>query len=112
MNNKQGIVNAAIEIVISCTAYEKPNGELSICREDILSTKRNGDNVGMVRCILCRVMLLLGFTKESIADLLNRTVETINDMLQRGNIYEETSYVYRVAQEEAEGKIKEFMANN
>lgn len=112
MNDKQNIVNAVINIVISCTAYEKPNGQISISREDILSTKRNGDNVGMVRCILCRMMLLLGFTKESIADTLNRTVETINDMLQRGYIYEETSYVYRVAQKECEGKIKELMLNN
>lgn len=109
MNDKQNIVNAVIGIVIGATAYEKQNGELSITREDILSTKRNGDNVGMVRCILCRMMLLLGFTKESIADILNRKIETINDMLQRGNIYEETSFVYRVAYNEAERKCRALM---
>lgn len=110
MNDKQSIVNSVLGIVLSCTAYERHDGSLSISAEDVLSTKRNSDNVGMVRCILCRMMLLLGFTKESIADTLNRKVETINDMLQRGNIYEETSYVYRVAYREAERKCRALMS--
>lgn len=109
MNDKQNIVNAVINIVISATAYEDENGKVNITREDVISTKRNGDNVGMVRCILCRMMLLLGFTKETIAHLLTRKIETINDMLQRGNIYEETSYVYRVAYKEAERKCRALM---
>lgn len=109
MNDKEIIMNRAVEIVLECTAYERHDGTLSVTRDDVLSSERKGDNVGMIRCILCRVLLMLGFTKESIADMLNRKIDTINDMLLRGNVYEQTSYVYRVAQRQAGMKCKELM---
>lgn len=109
MSDKTSIMDAVINIVLDCTAYQRKDGTLSVTREDVVSPNRIGDNVSMIRCILCRMLLLLGYTKESIADLLNRRVDTINDMLQRGNIYEQTSFVYRVAQRECEGKCKGLM---
>lgn len=102
-------MNRAIALVLECTAYERADGTLSVTREDVLAPERKGDNVGMIRCILCRILLMLGFTKESIADLLNRKVDTVNDMLMRGNVYEQTSYVYRVAQRQAEQRCREIM---
>lgn len=102
-------MNRAIALVLECTAYQRQDGTLSVTREDVLSQERKGDNVGMIRCILCRVLLMLGFTKESIADLLNRKIDTVNDMLLRGNVYEHTSYVYRVAQRQAEEKCRAIM---
>lgn len=99
----------AIGLVLECTAYQRPDGTMSVTKEDVVSPERKGDNVGMIRCILCRVLLMLGFTKESIADLMRRKVDTINDMLLRGNVYEQTSYVYRVAQRQAEAKCRAIM---
>ena len=110
MNEKETIMNRAIALVLECCAYERADGTLSVTKIDVLSQERKGDNVGMIRCILCRILLMLGFTKESIADLMNRKVETINDMLLRGNVYEQTSYVYRVAQRQAEAKCRAIMA--
>lgn len=109
MNRKESIMNMAIDVVLECTAYERKDGTLSVTKTDVLSPERKGDNVGMIRCILCRVLLMLGFTKESIADLLSRKVDTVNDMLLRGNVYEQTSYVYRVAQRQAEAKCRAIM---
>ena len=109
MNDKESIMSQAINLVLECTAYERHDGTLSVTKSDVLSPERKGDNVGMIRCILCRVLLMLGFTKESIADLLNRRIDTVNDMLMRGNIYEQTSYVYRVAQRQAEAKCRAIM---
>lgn len=111
MSEKSNIMDAVIDIVLDCTAYRRKDDTLSVTRDDIVSQSRIGDNVSMIRCILCRMLLLLGYTKESIADLLNRRIETINDMLQRGNIYEQTSFVYRVAQRECEAKCKALMTD-
>lgn len=109
MNNKEQIMNMVISIVLECTAYERPDGTKSVTRADVLSQERKGENVGMIRCILCRMLILLGFTKESIADLLNRKIETVNDMLMRGNIYEQTNYIYRVAYRQTEEKCRALM---
>lgn len=109
MSEKSNIMDNVIDIVLECTAYERNDGTLSVTRKDIVSIERKGDNVSMIRCILCRMLLMLGFTKESIADLLNRKIDTINDMLQRSYVYEQISYVYRVAQKECEDKCKALM---
>lgn len=109
MNDKAALLNRIIELVLDSTAYERPNGTMSVTREDVLSSERKGDNVGMIRCILCYCLLLVGFTKETMADLLGRKVDTINDMLMRDNVYKDTNFVYRVARKEAEGKCKSLM---
>ena len=109
MNDKETLLNLIIAIVLESTAYERADGTMSVTKKDLLSLERKGDNVGMIRCILCYCLLLVGFTKETMADLLGRKVDTINDMLMRDNVYKDTNFVYRVARKEAEGKCKALM---
>lgn len=109
MNDKAALLNRIIMLVLESTAYKRKDGSMSVTQADVLASERKGDNVGMIRCILCYCLLLVGFTKETMADLLGRKVDTINDMLMRDNVYKDTNFVYRVARKEAEGKCKALM---
>lgn len=109
MNDKAALLDKIVTLVLESTAYKRPDGTMSVTRSDVLANERKGDNVGMIRCILCFCLLLVGFTKETMADLLGRKIDTINDMLMRDNVYKDTNYVYRVARREAEGKCKALM---
>ena len=95
-----------MQIVLDCCSYENDDGTPSITMGMVMSQERLGDNVGMTRCMIARQLNNMGFNNESIARVLGRSESTIRDMLKRGDDFRDTLYAYRLAEEEAEIRIK------
>lgn len=104
MNEKEEIVWKILETAATCCSYTKSDGSKSITPNDIVSKERIGDNVNLTRCIVVRQMKMMGFTTETIAQILNRTESTIRDMITKGGEAEETSYAYRISADETKRK--------
>lgn len=104
MNEKEEIVWKILEVAASCCSYTKADGSKSITPYDIVSKERIGDNVNLTRYIVVRQMKMMGFTTETIAQILNRTESTIRDMVIKGGEAEETSQAYRISADETKRK--------
>lgn len=110
MNVKEDVVRQLLEIVASCCSYTRKDGSQSITPDDIVSKERIGDNVNLTRCIFARQMKVMGFTTETIADILQRNESTIRDMIIRGGDMEVTNYAYRVASSDVTQHCKSLMS--
>ncbi len=89
-----------IDNVIKCCAMTKPDGSLSITREDILGKSRS-ENVVMTRCMVVEQMLHAGFSITTIGIILNRTPQDVRHLRKLAYHYIESSRVYRLATAEA-----------
>lgn len=78
----------------------KPDGSLSITREDILGKSRS-ENVVMTRCMVVEQMLHAGFSITTIGIILNRTPQDVRHLRKLAYHYIESSRVYRLATAEA-----------
>lgn len=56
MNHKEDIMCQVLDLVLQCTAYTRHDGTISVTREDVVGPERKSENIGMIRCILCRVL--------------------------------------------------------
>lgn len=109
MNRKQNTIYEVVDAVVECCSYERPDGSRNITRQQILSPERISENCDMTRCILVRQLKVMGYTNESIADILNRSEATVRDMFTRGDNYDLTSYAYHIAAAEAAIKVRSIM---
>lgn len=106
MNRKEEILKRVIQAIVDCCSYENEDGSNSITVGMIMSEERIGDNVNMTRCILARQLTNMGYNNESIARVMCRSESTIRDMLKRGDDFRDTRYAYRIAEREAEVRVK------
>ena len=109
MNKKQNAIYEVVDAVVECCSYERPDGSRNITRQMVLSPERISENCDMTRCILVRQLKVMGYTNESIADILGRSETTIRDMFQRGDNYDLSSYAYHIAAAEAAIKLRILM---
>lgn len=110
MNKKQEILDKVIDIVISCCNTQLQNGGTIITKEQVLSKDRIGEVADWTRCILVMQLLVMGYTTELIAKILNRTPQSIADKRKKHNDLDVMSFVYHVAYSEATSKCRELMA--
>lgn len=106
MNNKEQTLQKILQIVIDCCSYDNGDGTQSITIEMLISPERIGDNVNMTRCIVAKQLSGMGYNNESIARILGRSESTVRDMLKRGEDFRDTSCAYRIAEREADIRIK------
>ena len=104
MSVKEELVGKILEIAAECCSYTNPDGTRSITPSDITSRERISDNVNLTRCIFARQMKVMGFTTETVAQIINRTESTIRDMILKGGDAEKTSCAYRISAEEVRKK--------
>lgn len=109
MNRKQEILERVIDIVVHCCNTELSNGETIITKEMVLSRERIGEVADWTRCILVTQLLVMGYTTELIATILNREPQSITDKRKKHNNLDDTSFVYHVAYAEASAKCQALM---
>lgn len=106
VNAKEDVLQQVLRAVIDCCSYANEDGTQSITMDMVMSQERIGDNVNMTRCMIARQLSNLGYNNESIACALCRSESTIRDMLKRGDDFRDTRYAYRLAESEADIRIK------
>lgn len=110
MNKKQEILDKVIDICVQSCNTRLQNGGTIITREQVLSHERVGEVACWTRCILVMQLLIMGYTVELIAKILNRTPQSISDMRNKHNDLEVMSFVYHIAYGEATNRCKDLMA--
>lgn len=100
MNDKQKLIESIIANVIKCCAVESSDGRLNITKEDVIGKSRE-DHIVMTRCLVVEQLIHGGFSVNTIAFLLNRTVQAIIHLRKMSINYYETSRAYRLATSEA-----------
>lgn len=106
MNKKEEVLKRIVQAVIDCCSYENDDGTQNITIDMVVSQDRIGDNVNMTRCIIARQLHGLGYNNESIARFFGRSESTIRDMLKRGDDFRDTRYIYKLAEMEAEIRVR------
>ena len=90
MNKKQQELNRITKIVIDCCAMEiDDEGKTTITLKDVKSKSRRIDLV-MTRCILAAKAFAHGFSIETIAKLLKRSVPAVRHLLKLGYCFKKT----------------------
>ena len=79
---------------------ELPDGSKSVSRKDVLSQSR-AENVVMTRCIFVDQLICAGCSITTVAQVLDRTVHGIRNMIRLDTDYSHTSRAYRIAKSEA-----------
>lgn len=110
MNKKQEILERVIDICIECCNTQLQNGGTILTRDMVLSPKRIGEVADWTRCVIVMQLLVMGYTTELIAKVLNRTPQSIADKRKKHNDLDVMSFVYHVAYAEASNKCREVMA--
>lgn len=106
MNKKQQELNRITKIVIDCCAMEiDDEGKTTITLKDVKSKSRRIDLV-MTRCILAAKVLAHGFSIETIAKLLKRSVPAVRHLLKLGYCFKKISKAYNIANREVEEKCE------
>lgn len=104
MNKKEELLDKIIDVVINCTSYEV-NNVPTITKKDLLG-KCRAENVVLARSILVLQLLSEGFTATTIASLLNRSIQSIHKLEQKGYDSIRTSRVCREAAAEVVLEVK------
>lgn len=100
MNVKERLIETAISTVIkSCSIDEYVNVK-SVTKDDILGKSRI-QLVVIARCILVRVLIKIGFSVTTVAQILHRTKNTVRNLLQVGEQYMKMSSVFKIVYEDA-----------
>ena len=87
MNDKQRMLDAIIDIVVGCcdTRY---NGRSSVTREEVLG-KCKRESVVLTRSMLALQLKHEGYTVDTIAMILDRSSDTVRDLI--ASAYESVS---------------------
>lgn len=102
MNKKQQELQRIAKIVIDCCAMEiDDEGQTNITMKDVTGKSRRIDLV-MTRCILAAKILANGFSIETIAKLLNRSVSAVRHLLKLEYGFKKTSKAYNIANREVD----------
>ena len=110
MNKKQEILDKVIDICVECCNTQLQNGGTIITRDMVLSKERIGEVADWTRCVIVMQLLVMGYTTELIAKVLNRTKQSIMDKRNKHNDLDVMSFVYHVAYAEASNRCREIMA--
>lgn len=106
MNKKQQELERITKIVIDCCAMEiDDEGKTNITIKDVTGKSRK-TNLVMTRCILAAKILSHGFSIDTIANLLNRSVSAVRHLLKLGHWFKRTSKAYDIANKEVEEKCE------
>lgn len=107
MNDKQKAIYKVLDIVVKCCVYDNVEGK-ELTAEAVLSNNRS-ENIVMTRCIFVTQLLFLGYSRSTIARVLNRTERGISVLLENAHQLRIRSFAYRIAEAECTLKIKELM---
>jgi len=101
MNDKEKEMWRILDNTIKCCALEVDGTEtLSMTRDDVLG-KSKAENLVMTRCILAVQLYRAGYSKTTIAGLLNRTTRAVAHLIKLDRDYTDTSRAYRIASAQA-----------
>lgn len=98
MNDKQKELHRILKRVVSCCTMEMSDGS-SINGDDITGKLRTCNAV-MTRCILVAHLLMAGYSVNTVAQFLNRSVSGIHYLQNLDRHYMNTSRAYRIASKE------------
>jgi len=107
MNDKEKRIYEVLDVVVDCCSMEI-DGQITLTSSDVLSKSRKA-NVVMTRAIFVTELLFLGFSRDTIAQVLHRTVPAIGHLLDSAHSFRITSHAYRLAEAEATIKCKKFI---
>lgn len=105
MNDKESALRKIVSIVYECCVTYNQQGVPSMTEEELIGASRK-ENVCMARTILVCQLRWAGFTATTVADLLNRTVQSIRKMEHEHSEYMRSSRAYRIAISEATLRCK------
>lgn len=112
MNNKEKELYKLVDIAVECCATQiDETGTMSVTREDVLGKSRC-ENVVMTRCILTCIILHAGYSKTTVAQLLNRTIPAIRHLENLSDSYLKSSRAFRIAMAEATLKVRDMEKEN
>lgn len=98
MNNKEKTLHDIIDIVVECCQTEV-DGDVSLTKEDVLGKSRK-ENVVMTRCILAMTIVGAGFSRDTAAMVMRKSVRDVGHLVSKGYDYLKTSKAFRVANAE------------
>lgn len=99
-NDKERELYRIVDCVAQCCAIRLPDGRMSITREGILGKSRT-ETLVMARCILIMQMARAGYSMQTAAQLLGRTVAAIRHLNSVAHNYHASSRAFRIAYNEA-----------
>lgn len=105
-NDLEFEIERIIEIVLDCCVITLDDGSLSITKEDVIG-KSKKENVTIVRKMLAYYLHKDGFCHTTIALLLNRSVQSVMNMLASHEDEMKISKAYRIANAQVNRMLKE-----
>lgn len=76
MNDKERLIESIISNVIKCCTVTSADGKTNITKEDVVGKSRE-DHIVMTRCLVVEQLIHRGFSINTIAFLLNRTIQAV-----------------------------------
>lgn len=111
MNIKQKIINDIIQIVYDNTVLDLDDGSKSYDIKDLTRHNRS-EVVVFARCLLVQELLLIGFSIDTIAKVLNKTKPSIRHLMKLSIDYERNNKIYNDSKKEIIKKCKEYIELN
>lgn len=106
VNDKEKRIYEVLDVVVSCCSMDI-DGVPTLTPDDVVGKCRK-TNVVMTRAIFVTELLFLGFSRDTIAQVLHRTVPAVGHLLDAAHGWRITSHAYRLAEAEATIKCKQF----
>lgn len=94
MNEKEKKIFDILDIVIEESSTAEQDGT-RITRDDVRG-KCKKENVVMCRCVFVAMLMYMGYSKTTIAAFLNRSEQSVSNILLVAYEYKKRSWAYRV----------------
>lgn len=104
MNHKETCLRKMMTIIVECCATEI-EGDTNLKIEDLVGPSRR-ENIVLTRSIAAIVLSSMGYSKTTVAQVLNRTVPSVRHMIAHGYELERTNKAFKVAIDEAVERCK------
>lgn len=96
MNDLERELNEIVDIVVDCCVTTIDEGSYSISRADVLG-KSKKENAAIVRNMLAFHLIKDGYSLTTISLLMNRSIQSIRNMLTAHEEWLKNSNAYRIA---------------
>ena len=106
MNDKDRELYRIIDIVIECCTTRLGNENVSVTKEDIFG-KCKRENANITRCMIAYHLCVFGLTHATIAMLLDRTEQSIRNLIEEHYDLNKTNRAYNIANSQVERMINE-----